>query len=164
MRPNFLIVSLLLLTVSNFSCTKHQDNINYKLIKATFEEDIRLNPVGSGKVTTMALRNWYNCPDGGIACGTGNTIACSSNQTCPPAQIPPYKSFMCAGSTPATMGCGNGGTGSGCYVQVYCVPQPGTPPQHSASPCNFGSIPMGCFNFPGGPDCSPLVNCQTPPP
>jgi hypothetical protein len=51
-----------------------------------------------------------------------------------------------------------------CPGQAPCPPPVSQPKNHPA-PCNFGSIAFGCFSGQpiGGPGCSPLVNCQTPP-
>ena len=145
----------LLLSTGILACNKN-DELNYKITKASFPATTGAKSISQ---TTSPMYE-YTCADGSTGCGSGNTVPCTTSNNCPKPP-PPYHSIQCDA---VTIGCGLGGAGTGCYTKVDC-PVPPPPPDKHPAPCNYGTIPFGCFTgWSGGPTCSTLVNCQIPPP
>lgn len=147
-----ITICLVLTTICLFSYSK-ENEVNYKVTKA-----ILLNQnVTSLKLMTNRVGSYLKtCPDGYIGCGGTSGQPCVGQKNCSPQQI--LRLYPCPGSS--LFGCkANLQTGPECSNPQSC------PGENHPSPCDFGSIAFGCFSGSpiGGPSCSPLVNCQTPP-
>lgn len=151
-----LIISLFFTTICLFSCSK-EDEMNYKVTKAmSLEQSVSQ----SNNITSSVTGNYVKaCPDGFSGCGATSGIECApSQQPCTTPPKPILRQYPCSGS--GLIGCKAGlQSGPTCPSAIIC------PGENHPSPCNFGSIAFGCFSGSpiGGPSCSPLVNCQTPP-
>lgn len=162
MKQFYLItIALLFATLWSLSWGESGAKANYRITKAVFPAALPGKSAAYGALLPPTYTA-YNCPGGGqIGCRSGTEIPCERRIDCPP--VPALKFYTCAASP--NPGCGEVGTGSVCPTKVGCSPSsPQDPPNTTAIPCNFGSIPFGCFNITGGPSCGTLVNCQIPPP
>jgi hypothetical protein len=163
MKQFYLItIALLFATLWSLSWGESGAKANYRITKAVFPPALLQKSIAYSVLPPPTYTAYY-CPGTTtIGCKIGTADICPSIINCAPT-APPFRNYICVASP--NPGCGEIGAGSACATKVGCSPSsPQDPPTTTAIPCNFGSIPFGCFNITGGPSCGTLVNCQIPPP